>query len=217
VAWSAVPDLRDRVDNAFEDFFEGDRLIVVIAAVNRVAAGVDRIGGQRGREVARGHLERPVADGEQAVAGLDRLAYVRFACLADVDAEVMRERLVDDSFGCVDHCHWSLQLLGQLHDLRCNAKPVRVRIHQDRRRRGGGQSPRDRGDARTQPFLVAGRVGEREPTGRNLDVEVGDVGRQLHVDRELLPPGGDNQPVDLAGCVAWGEPGVRAGHMRVGV
>ena len=42
----------------------------------------------RGREVAGGHLERPVADGEQAIAGLDRLAYMRFAWLTNVDAEI---------------------------------------------------------------------------------------------------------------------------------
>jgi hypothetical protein len=30
----AIPDLRDRVDNALEDFLERDRLIVVIADVH---------------------------------------------------------------------------------------------------------------------------------------------------------------------------------------
>jgi hypothetical protein len=53
-----------------------------------MAAGVNRVGGQRGRDIARSHLERPVADGEQAIAGLDRLAYMRFAWLADIDAEI---------------------------------------------------------------------------------------------------------------------------------
>jgi hypothetical protein len=62
-----------------------------------VAAGVNRAGGQRGGEVARGHLKRSVADGEPAIADLDRLACVWFACLANVDAVVMRERLIDDT------------------------------------------------------------------------------------------------------------------------
>jgi hypothetical protein len=34
MARSAVPDLRDHVDNALEDFLECDRLIVVIADVH---------------------------------------------------------------------------------------------------------------------------------------------------------------------------------------
>jgi len=33
----------------------------------------------------------------------------------------------------------------------------------------------------------------------------------------ILPPGGEDQPVDLDGRVARGEPGVRGSHMRVGV
>ena len=91
MARSAVPDLWDRVDNATKYFPERHRLIVVIADVHRVAAGVDRVGGQRGREVASGHFDRPVADGEQAVAGLDCVAYVRLAYPAVVNAKVMRE------------------------------------------------------------------------------------------------------------------------------
>src|SRR5262249_61435115 len=89
MAWSAARDGRDSGDDAAEDLLERHRLIVVIADVHRVAAGADRVGGQGGREVARGHLDRPVADGEQAVAGLDRLAYVRLAGLSVVDADVM--------------------------------------------------------------------------------------------------------------------------------
>src|SRR6516165_1078743 len=96
-----------------------------------MAAGVNRVGGQRGREVARRHLEWPIADGEQAIAGLDRLAYMRFAWLASVDAEIMRERLVDHRFGRVDHCYWNLHLLGQSHEFGCDAVAVRVRIHKD--------------------------------------------------------------------------------------
>src|SRR5262249_36991446 len=52
---------------------------------------------------------------------------------------------------------------------------------------------------------------------RNLDVQVGNVRRQLHVHRELFPPGGEDQPVDLGGRVAWSEPRVRRGHVRIGV
>ena len=48
--WSAILDLRDRFDDALEDFLERHCLIVVVADVHRMAAGVDRVGGQRGRE-----------------------------------------------------------------------------------------------------------------------------------------------------------------------
>jgi len=82
---------------------------------------------------------------------------MRFAWLADVDTEIMRERLVDYRFGCVDHCYWNLPLLGQSHEFGCDAEADRVCIDKDRRRLGGGQSPHDRGDARTQPF--AGSLG----------------------------------------------------------
>ena len=34
LAWSAVPDVRDRVDDAAQDFLERHRLIVVIADVH---------------------------------------------------------------------------------------------------------------------------------------------------------------------------------------
>ena len=91
----------------------------------------------------------PVADRKQAVAALDRFAYLRLACLAAVDADVMRERLVNYSFRCVDHGQRSLDLLGQLHEFGRDAEPVRVCIHQDCRSRRGCQSPRDGGDART--------------------------------------------------------------------
>src|SRR5215813_11415491 len=68
-----------------------------------------------------------------------------------------------------------------------------------------------------EPFWVAGRLSDRKGFNRNLDLEIGDVGRQLHVHREFLPPGSKDQPVDLSGRVAWSEPGVRGGHMCVGV
>jgi hypothetical protein len=58
--------------------------------------------------------------------------------------------------------------------------------------------------------------GSAGPAG-NLDVEVGDVGRQLHVYWELLPPRGEDQPVDLGGRIAWGEPNVRGGDVCVGI
>src|SRR5262245_45405468 len=64
MVWSALRDVRDRINNTPEDLLERHCLIVVIVDVHRVAAGVDRISWQRGRAVARGHLERPVADGE---------------------------------------------------------------------------------------------------------------------------------------------------------
>ena len=48
-----------------------------------MATGVNRVCGQRGRKITRRDLDRPVADGEQTVAGLDRLAYIGFACLAN--------------------------------------------------------------------------------------------------------------------------------------
>ena len=54
---------------------------------------MDGAGGQRTGEVARGQVNRPVPDGQQAVAVLDRLLYVRLAGLAVVEAEVIRERL----------------------------------------------------------------------------------------------------------------------------
>src|SRR6516164_9095718 len=97
-----------------------------------MAAGVDYISGQRGREIAGSHLNRPVTDREQAVAAFDCLAYLRLACLAAVNAEIIWERLVDYGFGCVDHGHRSLQLLGQPHELGRDAEPVRVRIDEDR-------------------------------------------------------------------------------------
>jgi hypothetical protein len=46
MAWSALLDLRDRVDNALENFSECDRLIIVIADVHRVATGMDCVCGQ---------------------------------------------------------------------------------------------------------------------------------------------------------------------------
>jgi hypothetical protein len=66
--------LGDGVDDVAENFLERHGLIVTVADVYSVAARMDRVGGQRGREVACGHLNRPVADGEQAVAALDRVA-----------------------------------------------------------------------------------------------------------------------------------------------
>jgi hypothetical protein len=44
--WSAFREARDRVDNAADDFLQRHRLIVVIADVYRMAAGMDRVGGQ---------------------------------------------------------------------------------------------------------------------------------------------------------------------------
>src|SRR6516165_2709496 len=137
---------------------------------------MDRVGGQRGRKVASSNLDWTVTDGEQAVAGLDRVADMRGACLPVVDAEVMRERLVDHTFCRVNHRYWYLHLLSQRHKLGCDAEPVSICINQDRRRFGGRQSRRDGGDARTQPLRVARRVGEDKWSRRNLDVEVGDVG-----------------------------------------
>src|SRR5262245_40159644 len=104
---------------------------------------MDRVGRQRGREVARGDLDRSIADGEQAVAGLDRSAYVWFACLARVDAEVVRERLIDHAFARVDDRYWSLHLPGQLYKLGRDAEPVRIRIREDRWRCGTQQSFHD--------------------------------------------------------------------------
>jgi len=132
MAWSAAPGGCDSVDDAAEDFLERHRLIVVVAYVNRMAARVDRVDRQRGREVARGHLDWPVADREQAVAALDRLAYLRLACLAAIDTKIVRERLVNDGLSCVDHGQRSLHLRSQLHELGHDAEPVRVRIHEDR-------------------------------------------------------------------------------------
>jgi hypothetical protein len=94
---------------------------------------MDRAGGQRTGEVARGQVDRPVPDGQQAVAGLDRLLYERLACLAVVEAEVVRERLVDHCLGRGRYRYRPLGLLGQRHDLACGAEPVGVRVHQYRR------------------------------------------------------------------------------------
>ena len=82
-AWPAG-DLRDRVGDAAQDFPERHRLIVILADIHRVPAGPDRVGGQRRGEVARGTVDRPVADGQQAVTGLDSLAGPRLAALAVV-------------------------------------------------------------------------------------------------------------------------------------
>jgi hypothetical protein len=46
VTWSAVRAARDGTNNALEDFFQCHRLIVVIADVHRVAAGMDGVGRQ---------------------------------------------------------------------------------------------------------------------------------------------------------------------------
>jgi hypothetical protein len=51
----------------------------------------------------------------------------RRACLAVVDAEARRERLVD--YTLVDHCHWRLQFLGQLCELGRDAEPTGIGIH----------------------------------------------------------------------------------------
>jgi hypothetical protein len=67
--------------------------------------------GQRTGEVARGQVDRPVADGQQAVAVLNRVAYMRLAGLAVVEAEVMRERLVDHRLGRGRHRDRHLRLL----------------------------------------------------------------------------------------------------------
>jgi hypothetical protein len=96
-------------------------------------------------------------------------------------------------------------------------EPVRVRIHKDRRRLGIRQSPHDRGDARTEPFRVAWRVGKPQWICRNLHVQVGNVGRQFQLNRTLLSPGGEDQPVDLNGRVARGKPSVRGSYVCVGV
>jgi hypothetical protein len=94
---------------------------------------VNGAGGQRAGEVARGQVDRPVADRQQAVAVLDGICYLRLAGLAVVEAEVMRERLVDHCLGCGRHRYRQPRLLGQPHDLACRAEPVRVQVHQDRR------------------------------------------------------------------------------------
>ena len=48
---------------------------------------------------------------------------------------------------------------------------------------------------------------------RHVDLEIGDVGWQLHVHRELALPAGHDQAVDLVGGILGGELGLRRGHL----
>jgi hypothetical protein len=53
---------------------------------------------------------------------------MRLARLPVVDAEVMRERLIDHTFCCIDHRYWYLHLLGQCHEVGGDAEPVSICI-----------------------------------------------------------------------------------------